>query len=195
MFGCQLATNGGFFEFTPPACEYNLIVNGSALQYPGDNTMNFGTIAGKKEFVIGYISAATYKSFGFSSLVSGRGWLVRKGASNVNATREFQPTPWTNGFVTEKAPRTGIGLRKDGALLLLVVDGIETQDQGVDLYEFAEIFMDLGAVEAINVDGGGSSDAVLDGRIWSRPTCQDTPTPICEREVTSITCIRYPSAA
>jgi exopolysaccharide biosynthesis protein len=49
----------------------------------------------------------------------------------------------------------------------------------------------VGAYHAINVDGGGSSDAVLRGQIWSRPTCQDTPTPICERNVTSVTCIRY----
>jgi len=38
-----------------------------------------------------------------------------------------------------QAPRTGVGLRADGAVMLLVVDGIETEDEGVDLWEFAEV--------------------------------------------------------
>jgi hypothetical protein len=38
-----------------------------------------------------------------------------------------------------QAPRTGVGLRADGAVMLLVVDGIETEGEGVDLWEFAEV--------------------------------------------------------
>lgn len=57
-----------------------------------------------------------------------------------------------------------------------------------------QIFTYVGAKHAMNIDGGGSSDAVLKGEVWSRPTCQDTPTPICERNVTSVTCIAYAKA-
>ena len=45
---------------------------------------------------------------GPSSLVSGRGWLVRRGRSYVNSSREF-PDAGTDGFVREWAPRTGAG--------------------------------------------------------------------------------------
>jgi exopolysaccharide biosynthesis protein len=44
--------------------------------------------------------------------------------------------------------------------------------EGVDLYEFAWIMMEVGVYHGINVDGGGSTDAVLNGQVWSRPTCQ-----------------------
>ncbi len=40
-----------------------------------------------------------------------------------------------------------------------------------------------------NLDGGGSSTSVYRGKVINRPTCKDTPT-ICERPVSSITCIK-----
>jgi exopolysaccharide biosynthesis protein len=114
-----------------------------------------GWSAGKKTTTIGYLSEPT--GFNFSSFISGAGWLLRQGASYVNKSREYSPT---DGFYTEKAPRTGVGLSKAGAVMLLVVDGIETENEGVDLFEFAEIFASKGAWNAINLDGGGSSDMV-----------------------------------
>jgi exopolysaccharide biosynthesis protein len=79
----------------------------------------------------------------------------------------------------------------DGGIVLTVVDGVEVLGQGLDLFEFAEILITaVGVKHAINIDGGGSSDAVLNGKVWSRPTCDDTYLPVCERPVTSITCIR-----
>lgn len=44
--------------------------------------------------------------------------------------------------------------------------------------------------QAVNLDGGGSTTAVYNGRIYNRPTCADTPEPVCERAVTTIVCIR-----
>lgn len=189
--GCQLATNGGYFDFTPAACDYDLIVNGTVVQYVTDKQVGLGMSDKAGAVVIGYVSTSNYSSYGFRSLLSGNGWLVRAGVDYVNSSTEFQPKPWTNGFVTEKAPRTAIGVMNNGALFSMVVDGVETEALGLDLYEFAEILIDAGVYHAINVDGGGSSDAVLNGKVWSRPTCQDTPEPVCERPVTSITCIAY----
>jgi hypothetical protein len=42
QFGCQLATNAGFFDFTPPACDGNLIVNGTTVIWAQDEWANFG---------------------------------------------------------------------------------------------------------------------------------------------------------
>ena len=65
---------------------------------------------------------------------------------------------------------------------------------GFDLFEFADLFITVGASTAINLDGGGSSVTCLDGNVISRPTCVDT-SKVCERQVTSITCIRHVPAA
>lgn len=80
---------------------------------------------------------------------------------------------------------------KNGSIVLTVVNGVEADLEGLDLWEFAEVLIDeVGVWHAINLDGGGSSDAVLNGQVWNRPTCEDTEFPVCERPVTSITCIR-----
>lgn len=187
LFDCHLAINAGFFDFPPQAaCEGNLVINTTVVQFASaDARASIGFNANARTTVVGYLAAPTP---GLSSLVSGLGWLVRNGASYVNSSREFKPS---DPFVTELAPRTAIGVTGSGAVALLVVDGVETQQIGLSLFEMADVLIQLGIVHAINLDGGGSSDAVLDGKVWSRPTCQDTPTPICERNVTSVVCVRY----
>jgi len=107
----------------------------------------------------------------------------------VAECREFIQSPHSS-FVKLIAPRTAVGVTKDGSIILLVVDGVEAAKEGVDLYELAEILIEQGALHAINLDGGGSSDAVLNGEVWSKPSCDDVH--ICERPVTSVTCMQYP---
>jgi exopolysaccharide biosynthesis protein len=91
-----------------------------------------------------------------------------------------------------KAPRTAVGLKQDGSIFIAVVDGVELLKEGLDLYEWAEILIEKGAVQAINLDGGGSTDAFLNGNIWNLPNCDDKPNSVCERPVTTITCLKYP---
>jgi N-acetylglucosamine-1-phosphodiester alpha-N-acetylglucosaminidase len=189
-FGCTVATNGGFFSFAG-ACEGDAIINGSTVIWGGEDRAVFGVVPGKKSTMIGYVSNSTVGSYGFYSLLSGLGFLVRNGANYVNSSHEFQPSPGGSSFVTEKAPRTAVGVTADGSLFLAVVDGIEVLGVGPDLYEFADILIqEVGAQAAINLDGGGSSDMTYEGQIFSRPTCEDQPEPICERPVTTIACIR-----
>lgn len=92
-----------------------------------------------------------------------------------------------------KAPRTAVGIKQDGSVFIAVVDGVEFLDEGLDLYEWSEILIEKGAFQAINLDGGGSTDAILNGSIWNLPNCDDKPLSVCERPVTTITCLRYPS--
>lgn len=54
-------------------------------------------------------------------------------------------------------PRTAIGQREDGAILLLVVNGRSVDSLGATLDDLAEIFLEYGAVNATNLDGGSSS--------------------------------------
>lgn len=63
-----------------------------------------------------------------------------------------------------RQPRTGVGVTSDGTLLLVVVDGRSRRSVGMTLRRFARTFVDLGAVEAMNLDGGGSSVMWIRGR-------------------------------
>lgn len=62
-------------------------------------------------------------------------------------------------------PRTAIGQRQDGALLLLVLDGRSINTLGATMQEVVNIMLEYGAVNAGNLDGGSSSVMVYDGEI------------------------------
>jgi exopolysaccharide biosynthesis protein len=50
-----------------------------------------------------------------------------------------------------------VGVKEEGSVFIAVVDGVELLKEGLDLYEWSEILIEQGAVQAINLDGGGSS--------------------------------------
>ena len=54
-------------------------------------------------------------------------------------------------------PRTAIGQRSDGAVLMLVVEGRQVASLGATYLDLAQIFLNYGAVNACNMDGGSSS--------------------------------------
>lgn len=62
-------------------------------------------------------------------------------------------------------PRTAIGQRQDGALLLLVLDGRSINTLGATMEDVVNIMLEYGAVNAGNLDGGSSSVMVYDGEI------------------------------
>lgn len=74
-------------------------------------------------------------------------------------------------FGEARHPRTAVGWREDGTLLLVTVDGRQPgYSDGMSLAELADLFRRLGAVEALNLDGGGSTTMVVRGRVVNRPS-------------------------
>ena len=61
-------------------------------------------------------------------------------------------------------PRSAIGQRADGAVLLLVIDGRQPGSVGATYADLIDIMMDFGAVNAANLDGGSSSTMWYEGR-------------------------------
>jgi N-acetylglucosamine-1-phosphodiester alpha-N-acetylglucosaminidase len=192
-YDCEYATNGAFFtwDYTQPSlCIGNLISDGTVWQLPtdgsGTNRANMGITKDGKVF-FGFPNADLFKKEDFTQLITGWGWLVRNGINNVNASQDLSYSP--GGFTLEKAPRTAVGFFKNGTMALLEIDGEEDINYGPDLFETAELMVNLGVVSAINIDGGGSSVSVKNGKVISAPTCKDTPE-ICERAVANIACVR-----
>ena len=60
-------------------------------------------------------------------------------------------------------PRTAIGQRADGAVLLLVIDGRQVNSLGASLADLIDVMMQFGAVNAANLDGGSSSNLYYNG--------------------------------
>jgi hypothetical protein len=79
--------------------------------------------------------------------VSGRYHLVKNGALQTIK-------------VAGVAPRTAVGIKKDGSIFTIVVDGRSTASKGLTLQNTAKLMKDLGAQYAMTFDGGGSSTLV-----------------------------------
>ena len=77
--------------------------------------------------------------------------------------------PDTATYGAGKNPRTAIGQRSDGAVLLLTVNGRQPDSLGASFAELAQIMYDNGAVNAAAMDGGTSSQMIYEGEILNHP--------------------------
>ena len=67
------------------------------------------------------------------------------------------------------AARTAIGQRKDGIILMLVVDSNYNRTKGADMGDMTDIMVKYGAINASNLDGGTSSVMAVNGKLISHP--------------------------
>lgn len=152
--GVELAVNGDFFNpmHVPRGAAMG---NGVAWGVP-DNAAEGFVAFGRDQLelspdaqVIDPLPAWT------TQVIGGKPWLLRAGAV-VDDTREL---------CTVRHPRTALGLSRDRqTLLLMVVDGRSSESIGMTCSEEAAVLRELGAWDAINLDGGGSS------AMWVRGT-------------------------
>ena len=78
----------------------------------------------------------------------------------------------------EHLPRTAMGYTRDGRLIVLTVQGRSLTAAGITLQEEAEILRDLGCYEALNLDGGGSSCLLINGKETIRPSDAEGQRPV-----------------
>lgn len=99
---------------------------------------------------------------GLVAAVSGRPRLVEDG----------QVSPAIEKFMTVRHPRTALGLRKDGTVVILVADGRREKARGFTGPEMSDIFIRDGVRDAINLDGGGSTTLYIqaEGGIQNQPS-------------------------
>ena len=92
-------------------------------------------------------------------------WLVRSGEAVVGDW-----DPWV-GVLTNRDPRTAVGIKEDGTVILLTVDGRQPgHSAGFTGRELAEYLISCGAVDAAMLDGGASTAMLLEGKLVNRPS-------------------------
>lgn len=91
---------------------------------------------------------------------------------NMRDAVSFGPAFIINGTPAEIAgvsggvnPRTVVGQRADGAVLILVIDGRQPQSIGATYKDCIEVMMEYGAINAANLDGGTSTAMLYNGEI------------------------------
>ena len=75
-------------------------------------------------------------------------------------------------------PRTAIGQREDGAIVIVVLQGRQVQALGVTCRELAQIMLGYGCINASNLDGGASSDIYFQGEYLNACNTSGGPRPI-----------------
>ena len=93
--------------------------------------------------------------------VGGGPVLIQNGEIKITNEEEMM---FAGKAINDKHPRTAMGYTKDGKLIILVIEGRNTNARGATLTQEAQIFKDLGCWEALNLDGGGSSCMLVNGK-------------------------------
>lgn len=108
------------------------------------------------------------KKWKMETAVAGGPVLIRKGqvAISNNEERKFM-----GNAIHDRHPRTAIGYTADNKIIILVIEGRNPgRAAGATLNQEALILRDLGCVEALNLDGGGSSCLLVNGRETIQPS-------------------------
>ena len=126
---------------------------GGFIGFTNDNKLLLGKMSKEEALNKGYRDAIEFGPFliinGKSSFVKGNGgWGI--------------------------APRTAIGQRKDGIVLFLVINGRLPNSIGADMADLTEIMENYGAYNAANLDGGSSSELVIENKIINTPVASGT---------------------
>lgn len=87
----------------------------------------------------------------------------------VNGEAMINEVPDSATYGGGKNPRTAIGQRADGAVLMLVVDGRQADSLGATFKDLAYAMLEYGAVNACAMDGGTSSQMVYQGEVINHP--------------------------
>ncbi|MDG0808670.1 phosphodiester glycosidase family protein [Cohnella rhizosphaerae] len=118
-------------------------------------------------------SAASLLAEGVTNTFSFGPALVRDGVVADDFDNVKIDTNFGNRTIDGANPRTGIGMIAPNHYVFVVVDGRSSDSRGMTLNEFANLFAELGATEAYNLDGGGSSTMYFMGRVVNDPQGKD----------------------
>ncbi len=99
-------------------------------------------------------------------IVGGTPILVQNGQLMEDFSREQT----FKSFIMKKHARTAVGVKENGDWVFVVVDGyFFGLLGGMTIKQLAPLMRDLGCIEALNLDGGGSSTLVIEGKVINKP--------------------------
>ena len=151
--------------YTDSSMKYAYAIQG-AIPAIKDSAQRF-TFAEAQKAVLQSIEPGTRARINFGkwkmrTAVGGGPVLIQNGAIKITNYEEMK---FTGKAINDRHPRTAMGYTKENKLIILVVEGRNPGvAEGVTLTELAELMLDLGCLEALNLDGGGSSCMLINGK-------------------------------
>lgn len=168
--GASAAINGSFYRMRPPYVSENYLrVDYSLVD---DNPKSSTSREYRREGAVATLHGELYIVMGNGS----RGWESYIEAEDVLSTGPMlildgeEVEQVAESFNTNRHPRTAIGKRADGTVVMVVVDGRNKMSAGASMTELRSIMRWLGCRDAINLDGGGSSTMWIGGEVVNHPS-------------------------
>lgn len=125
---------------------------------------NLDTIVNAKKFKLNIKINPEWKDV--NHIISGGPYLIKNGEVYVDMTAQKL------GSIGGRNPRTAIGYTRSNHLIMLTADGREGSSIGLTLTELANLMKELGCVNAMNLDGGGSTVMYVNGQVVNKPQVQ-----------------------
>jgi hypothetical protein len=102
-----------------------------------------------------------FENWKMETAIGGGPVLVQDGKIKITNNEEWK---FAGKAINDKHPRTALGYTAKNKLIILVIEGRNPLAAGASLIQEAQILKDLGCVEALNLDGGGSSCLLINGK-------------------------------
>ncbi len=103
------------------------------------------------------------------SLTGGWPQLVKDGKSLIKSNLNIEGV--IQRFSENRHPRTGVGFSKDSTTVYFItVDGRQQMSRGMSLLEFANLMIDEGIYQGLNLDGGGSTTMIINNKVVNSPS-------------------------
>lgn len=122
------------------------------------------------------LAKASFKPWKMQAATAGGPVLVQHGQVQISNNEEMK---FAGKAIADKHPRTAMGYTNQGQLIYLVVEGrFPGKSEGASLPELATILKDLGCEEGLNLDGGGSSAMIINGKPTITPSDKEGERPV-----------------
>jgi hypothetical protein len=143
-----------------------------ASQQRVDNFRDSVKQPGKKEM----LGKADFKKWKMQTATGGGPVLVQDGDISIANNEEIK---FAGKAVNDKHPRTAMGYTKDGKLIFLVIEGrFPNKAEGATLIQTAQMLKQIGCEEGLNLDGGGSSCLLVNGKHTITPSDKEVQRPV-----------------
>jgi len=124
-------------------------------------------IGNTTEVVAPSVSAPLFKRWKVETAIGGGPVLLQNGQLQISNNEELK---FGGKAINDRHPRTAMGYTADNKLIILVVEGRNPGASGATLGQEAALLQELGCVEALNLDGGGSSCLLINGKETIQPS-------------------------
>ena len=164
--------------FTDSTLNYSYALQ-NALPAKKDSFKKFDFLQATKS-VENYPSAKTMSGLRFQkwkvkTAMGGGPVLLQSGDVSISNNEELK---FGGKEINDKHPRTCMGYTKDGQLIIMVIRGRHPNAAGASLIQEAQLLKNLGCVEALNLDGGGSTCMIVNGKETIKPSDKEGQRPV-----------------